>query len=143
MVSPADGESEEQQLLSDRTGDATSPSVPDTPTLGSTTQTPSGPPTPSIGSVPRIAETPSADHTPGSASSSDIGTPFLAENNMGSIRDIHNSPRCSIPGGERGSTTCSFFSFRIMNIINCAARTPASFLHFLYAHAAFSINGRK
>ncbi|XP_076678994.1 anoctamin 8 white walker isoform X5 [Andrena cerasifolii] len=97
-----DGESEEQQLLSDRTGDATSPSVPDTPTLGSTTQTPSGPPTPSIGSVPRIAETPSADHTPGSASSSDIGTPFLAENNLGSIRDIHNSPRCSIPGGERG-----------------------------------------
>ncbi|XP_031826677.1 anoctamin 8 white walker isoform X2 [Nomia melanderi] len=101
VVSPADGESEEQ-LLSDRTGDATSPSLPDTPTLASTTQTPSSPPTPSAASVPRISETPSAAQTPGSATGSDIGTPFLTEINMGSIRDLHNSPRCSIPGGERG-----------------------------------------
>ncbi|CAK9797622.1 Ano8, partial [Anthophora quadrimaculata] len=102
VVSPADGESEEQQLLSDRTGDATSSSLPDTPTLGSTTQTPSSPPTPSAASVPRISETPSEAQTPGSASSSDAGIPFLTENTMGSVRDIHNSPRCSIPGGERG-----------------------------------------
>ncbi|XP_076622385.1 anoctamin 8 white walker isoform X3 [Colletes latitarsis] len=97
-----DGESEEQQLLSDRSGETTSPSLPDTPTLASSTQTPNGPPTPSVTPVPRISETPSAAQTPGSASSSDIGTPFLTENNMGSIRDLHNSPRCSIPGGERG-----------------------------------------
>ncbi|XP_076169590.1 anoctamin 8 white walker isoform X1 [Ptiloglossa arizonensis] len=103
VVSPADGETEDPQLLSDCTGDTTtSPSLPDTPTLASTTQTPSGPPTPSLTSVPRISETLSAAQTPGSASSSDIGTPFLTENNMGSIRDLHNSPRCSIPGGERG-----------------------------------------
>ncbi|KOC63162.1 Anoctamin-8 [Habropoda laboriosa] len=102
VVSPADGESEEQQLLSDRTGDATSSSLPDTPTLGSTTQTPSSPPTPSAASVPRISETPSEAQTPISAGSSDTGIPFLTENNMGSVRDIHNSPRCSIPGGERG-----------------------------------------
>ncbi|CAK9829085.1 Ano8 [Anthophora retusa] len=102
VVSPADGESEEQQLLSDRTGDATSSSLPDTPTLGSTTQTPSSPPTPSAASVPRISETPSEAQTPGSAGSSDAGIPFLTENTMGSVRDIHNSPRCSIPGGERG-----------------------------------------
>ncbi|XP_017753331.1 PREDICTED: anoctamin-8 isoform X7 [Eufriesea mexicana] len=101
VVSPADGESEEQ-LLSEPSGDATSSSLPDTPTLASSTQTPSSPPTPSAASVPRIAETPSAVQTPGSAGSGDLNTPFLAENNMGSVRDIHNSPRCSIPGGERG-----------------------------------------
>ncbi|XP_076169596.1 anoctamin 8 white walker isoform X6 [Ptiloglossa arizonensis] len=74
VVSPADGETEDPQLLSDCTGDTTtSPSLPDTPTLASTTQTPSGPPTPSLTSVPRISETLSAAQTPGSASSSDIG----------------------------------------------------------------------
>ncbi|XP_043783973.1 anoctamin-8 isoform X3 [Apis laboriosa] len=98
----ADGESEEQQLLSNRTGDATSSSLPDTPTLASSTQTPSSPPTPSAASVPRIAETPSVVQTPGSASSSEFATHFPTENSMGSVRDIHNSPRCSIPGGERG-----------------------------------------
>ncbi|XP_076545995.1 anoctamin 8 white walker isoform X3 [Osmia lignaria lignaria] len=98
----ADGESEEQQLLTDRTGDATTSSLPDTPTLASTTHTPSSPPTPSAASVPRISETPSAAQTPGSAGSSDIGSPFLTDNGMGSVRDLHNSPRCSIPGGERG-----------------------------------------
>ncbi|PBC32858.1 Anoctamin-8 [Apis cerana cerana] len=102
VVSPADGESEEQQLLSNRTGDATSSSLPDTPTLASSTQTPSSPPTPSAASVPRIAETPSVVQTPGSASSSEFATHFPTENSMGSVRDIHNSPRCSIPGGERG-----------------------------------------
>ncbi|KAK1125392.1 hypothetical protein K0M31_005761 [Melipona bicolor] len=102
VVSPADGESEEQQLLSDRTGDATSSSLPDTPTLASSTQTPSSPPTPSATSVPRISETPSAVQTPGSAGSSDLATQFLTENSIGSVRDIHNTPRCSIPGGERG-----------------------------------------
>ncbi|XP_068980947.1 anoctamin-10 isoform X6 [Bombus flavifrons] len=101
VVSPADGESEEQQLLSDRTGEATSSSLPDTPTLASSTQTPSSPPTPSAASVPRISETPSAVQTPGSAGSSDLSTQFLTENTMGSVRDIHNSPRCSIPGAER------------------------------------------
>ncbi|XP_043587334.1 anoctamin-8-like isoform X6 [Bombus pyrosoma] len=102
VVSPADGESEEQQLLSDRTGEATSSSLPDTPTLASSTQTPSSPPTPSAASVPRISETPSAVQTPGSAGSSDLSTQFLTENTTGSVRDIHNSPRCSIPGAERG-----------------------------------------
>ncbi|KAG7189856.1 hypothetical protein KM043_017506 [Ampulex compressa] len=103
VVSPADGESEEQQLLSNRTEDATSSSLPDTPTLASTTHTPSSPPTPSVPTVPRIAETPPAAYTPGSGgSSSEISSPFLTENNLGSVRDIHNSPRCSIPGGERG-----------------------------------------
>ncbi|XP_076385497.1 anoctamin 8 white walker isoform X4 [Megachile rotundata] len=106
----ADGESEEQQLLSDRTGDATSSSLPDTPTLASTTQTPSSPPTPSAASVPRISETPSAAQTPGSAGSSDVGTPILTENNMGSVRDLHNSPRCSIPGGERGRRSREWLS---------------------------------
>ncbi|CAL7935857.1 unnamed protein product [Xylocopa violacea] len=98
----ADGESEEQQLLSDRTGDATPSSIPDTPTLASTTQTPSSPATPSASSVPRISETPPAVQTPGSAGSSELGSPLLTENIVGSVRDIHNSPRCSIPGGERG-----------------------------------------
>ena len=109
-MSPADGESEEQQLLSDRTGDATSSSLPDTPTLASSTQTPSSPPTPSATSVPRISETPPAVQTPGSAGSSDLATQFLTENSIGSVRDIHNTPRCSIPGGERGSN-CFFFFF--------------------------------
>lgn len=109
-MSPADGESEEQQLLSDRTGEATSSSLPDTPTLASSTQTPSSPPTPSAASVPRISETPSAVQTPGSAGSSDLSTQFLTENTMGSVRDIHNSPRCSIPGAERGSIVSSSFS---------------------------------
>ncbi|XP_076764027.1 anoctamin 8 white walker isoform X2 [Xylocopa sonorina] len=102
VVSPADGESEEQQLLTDRTGDATPSSIPDTPTLASTTQTPSSPATPSASSVPRISETPPAVQTPGSAGSSELGSPLLTENIVGSARDIHNSPRCSIPGGERG-----------------------------------------
>lgn len=75
----ADGESEEQQLLSNRTGDATSSSLPDTPTLASSTQTPSSPPTPSAASVPRIAETPSVVQTPGSASSSEFATHFPTE----------------------------------------------------------------
>ncbi|KAK2578147.1 hypothetical protein KPH14_001345 [Odynerus spinipes] len=99
----ADGESEEQHLLSDRTGDASISSQPDTPTLASTTQTPSRPSTPSAASVPRIAETPLSPETPGSVgSSSEISNPFLSENNVGSTRDIHNTPRCSIPGGEKG-----------------------------------------
>ncbi|KZC04885.1 Anoctamin-8 [Dufourea novaeangliae] len=102
VVSPADGESEEQQLLSEQTDDATSPSLPEIPNLASTTQTPSSPPTPSATSVPRISKPSSAAQTPGSVGSSDLVAPFLTENNMGSIRDLHNLPRCSIPGGERG-----------------------------------------
>lgn len=113
-MSPADGESEEQQLISDRTGDAASSSLPETPTLASSAQTPSGPPTPSAGSVPRISETPSGAQTPGSACSSDVGTPsFLTENILGTVRDIHNAPRCSIPGGERGSLVSIFFICRL------------------------------
>ncbi|XP_043670194.1 anoctamin-8 [Vespula pensylvanica] len=103
VVSPADGESEEQHLLSERTGDASMSSQPDTPTLASTTQTPSRPSTPSATSIPRIAETSLTAESPGSiGSSSEISNSFLSENNIGSSRDIHNTPRCSIPGGERG-----------------------------------------
>jgi hypothetical protein len=99
-VSPADGESEEQRLLSERTGHATNQA--DTPTLASTTtHTPSGPTTPSAASVPRIAETPPMAGTPGSGS--ETNSPFLPESNPGITRDIRNSPRCSIPGGEQGS----------------------------------------
>ncbi|XP_017885925.1 anoctamin-8-like isoform X2 [Ceratina calcarata] len=99
----ADGESEEQQLLSEGNGDATPSSIPDTPTLASTTQTPSSPPTPSGASVPRISETPSAAQTPVSCASSDLGSPLLTDKSIiGSVRDIHHAPRCSIPGGERG-----------------------------------------
>lgn len=105
-MSPADGESEEQQLLSERTGDASMSSQPDTPTLASTTQTPSRPSTPSAASIPRIAETSLTAESPGSiGSSSEISNSFLSENNIGSSRDIHNTPRCSIPGGERGMNT--------------------------------------
>jgi len=102
-VSPADGESEEQRLLSERTGHATSQA--DIPTLASTTtHTPSGPTTPSAASVPRIAETPPMAGTPGSGGSgSETNSPFLPESNPGVTRDIRNSPRCSIPGGEQGS----------------------------------------
>ncbi|KAM0736413.1 Anoctamin-8 [Formica fusca] len=104
VVSPADGESEEQNLLSDRTGYATMSSQADTTTLASTTHTPSGPTTPSAASVPRIAETPPTAETPGSGgSSSETSSPFLPENNSSNVtRDIRNTPRCSIPGGERG-----------------------------------------
>ncbi|XP_025157664.1 anoctamin-8 isoform X5 [Harpegnathos saltator] len=103
VVSPADGESEEQHLLADRIGYATTSSQVDTPTLASTSHTPSGPTTPSA-SVPRIAETPPTAETPGGSggSSSETSSPFLPENNPNvTTRDIRNSPRCSIPGGER------------------------------------------
>ncbi|RLU27524.1 hypothetical protein DMN91_001328 [Ooceraea biroi] len=101
VVSPADGESDEQRLLSERTGYATTSSQADTPTLASTTHTPSGPTTPSAAAVPRIAETPPMAVTPGSGGSSSETSPFLPENNLNVTRDIRNSPRCSIPGGER------------------------------------------
>lgn len=112
-MSPADGESEEQHLLSDRTGYATTSSQADTPTLASTTHTPSGPTTPSAASVPRIAETPPTAETPGSGgSSSEINSPFLPESNSSNVtRDIRNTPRCSIPGGERGSIRAIDFIF--------------------------------
>ncbi|XP_011334900.1 anoctamin-8 isoform X2 [Ooceraea biroi] len=97
----ADGESDEQRLLSERTGYATTSSQADTPTLASTTHTPSGPTTPSAAAVPRIAETPPMAVTPGSGGSSSETSPFLPENNLNVTRDIRNSPRCSIPGGER------------------------------------------
>ena len=99
-MSPADGESEEQ-MLSDRAAYASSQA--NTPTLASTTtHTPSGPTTPSAASVPRIAETPPTAGTPGSGGSSSETSPFLPENNSNVTRDIRNTPRCSIPGGERG-----------------------------------------
>ncbi|XP_077271289.1 anoctamin 8 white walker isoform X2 [Temnothorax americanus] len=99
----ADGESEEQHLLSDRTGYPTMSSRADTPTLASTAHTPSGPTTPSAASasVPRIAETPPMAGTPSGGSSSET-SPFLPEGNSNVTRDIRNTPRCSIPGGERG-----------------------------------------
>ncbi|XP_020291493.1 anoctamin-8 isoform X2 [Pseudomyrmex gracilis] len=101
VVSPADGESEEQHLLTDRTGYATTSSQAESPTMASiTTRTPSGPTTPSAASVPRIAETPPPAVTPGSGGSSSETSPFSPENI--STRDIRNSPRCSIPGGEKG-----------------------------------------
>lgn len=99
-MSPADGESEEQ-LLSERASYAMS-SRAETPNLASTTtHTPSGPTTPSAAAVPRIAETPPKAGTPGSGGSSSETSPFLPESNV--TRDIRNTPRCSIPGGERGS----------------------------------------
>lgn len=111
-MSPADGESEEQHLLADRTSYATTSSQMDTPTLASTTHTPSGPTTPSAVSVPRIAETPPTAETPGgSGGSSSETSPFLPESNSNvTTRDIRNTPRCSIPGGERGPI--SFLSNR-------------------------------
>lgn len=102
-MSPADGESEEQRLLSERTGYATTSSQADTSILGPIAHTSSGPTTPSATPVPRIAETPPMAETPGSGGSSSETSPFLPENNPNVTRDIHNSPRCSIPGGERGS----------------------------------------
>ncbi|XP_046821754.1 anoctamin-8 isoform X1 [Vespa crabro] len=111
VVSPADGESEEPHLLSERTGDASMSSQPDSPTLASTTQTPSRPSTPSAASIPRIAETSLTAESPGSiGSSSEISNSFLSENNIGSNRDIHNTPRCSIPGGERGRRSREWLS---------------------------------
>ncbi|XP_014486482.1 PREDICTED: anoctamin-8 isoform X3 [Dinoponera quadriceps] len=98
----ADGENEEQHLLTDRTGYATT-SQAEPATLASTTHTPSGPTTPSAASVPRIAETPPTAESPGGSggSSSETSSPFLPEGNSNTTRDIRNSPRCSIPGGER------------------------------------------
>lgn len=105
-MSPADGESEEQRLLADCAGYATTSSQADSPTLTSITHTPSDPATPSATSVPRIAETPPTAETPGGSggSGSEASTPFLPESNSAATtRDIRNTPRCSIPGGERGS----------------------------------------
>ncbi|KYN13438.1 Anoctamin-8 [Trachymyrmex cornetzi] len=108
VVSPADGESEEQ-MLSDRAAYASSRA--DTPTLASTTtHTPSGPTTPSAASVPRIAETPPTAGTPGSGGSSSETSPFLPESNSNVTRDIRNTPRCSIPGGERGRRSREWLS---------------------------------
>ena len=102
-MSPADGECEEEiEIGGEKTERLAVSSRPETPTLGSTAHTPSNPPTPSAASIPRIAETP-PPVTPGSAGSgSGASSPFLSDNNLGSSRDLHNLPRCSIPGGERG-----------------------------------------
>lgn len=103
-MSTADGEKDEQHLVPDRIGYATTSSQADNPILASTTRTPSGPTTPNAASVPRIAETLPTATTPGSAgSSSGTSSPFLPDNNLSLSRDIRNSPRCSIPGGERGA----------------------------------------
>ncbi|XP_063988915.1 anoctamin-8 isoform X4 [Diachasmimorpha longicaudata] len=73
--------------------------APDAPT-SSTGHTPSSPPTPAAyGQVPRIAETPPQLETPGSVTSDGSST-FLPGYTVGS-RDSHNTPRCSIPGGEK------------------------------------------
>ncbi|XP_012276230.1 anoctamin-8 isoform X2 [Orussus abietinus] len=104
-VSPADGEAEGQTLRPEETSQASGDvaSHPGTPVTASRAQTPSSPPTPGAAtSVPRIAETPPPLETPGSPGS-ETGSPFFEENNLGSSnRDLRNSPRASIPGGERG-----------------------------------------
>ena len=129
---PADGESEEDQqneqsatVTSGGTGNLAASSSPNgidtttgttasslvgTPILASRAQTPSSPPTPITSTVPRIAETPPLADTPGSLGSvHDGGSPFLTSYNLGSTRDVHNTPRCSIPGGEKGSLELIIF----------------------------------
>ncbi|KAK0174148.1 hypothetical protein PV328_007257 [Microctonus aethiopoides] len=93
VVSPADGESDsEVNIALDKNGHI--------PASSAATHTPNCPPTPGVGSVPKIAETPPPPETPGSiGSTSDAGSPFMANYSIGSV---HTTPRCSIPGGEKG-----------------------------------------
>ncbi|XP_046621598.1 anoctamin-8 isoform X5 [Neodiprion virginianus] len=100
VVSPADGEEEQESVASRNDDESVTSSQPGTPGLVSTAQTPSNPPTPSAATVPRIAETPPPLETPGTPGSGDRSP--LGSGNNGSInREVHNTPRASIPGGER------------------------------------------
>ncbi|XP_034940351.1 anoctamin-8 isoform X2 [Chelonus insularis] len=107
VVSAADGEndrnidhsSEKNEIMAMSSHTEASDTAPSS---SSVTHTPSSPPTPGI-SMPKIVGTPPPTlETPGSAgSTSDTGSPFPNSSTTGS-REAHNSPRCSIPGGERG-----------------------------------------
>ncbi|KAK0169080.1 hypothetical protein PV327_002826 [Microctonus hyperodae] len=103
VVSPADGESDnEVNITLDKNGQTSSTNRLDSSDIPAslTAHTPSCPPTPGVGSVPKIAETPPPPETPGSiGSTSDAGSPFMANYSIGSV---HTTPRCSIPGGEKG-----------------------------------------
>ncbi|XP_011313529.1 anoctamin-8 isoform X7 [Fopius arisanus] len=98
VVSTADGESDEGISVLEKTSTGTDTQE----TLASSTgHTPSSPPTPAAyGQVPRIAETPPQLETPGSVASDGSST-FLPGYTIGN-RESHNTPRCSIPGGEKG-----------------------------------------
>ncbi|XP_011313504.1 anoctamin-8 isoform X3 [Fopius arisanus] len=97
VVSTADGESDEGISVLEKTSTGTDTQE----TLASSTgHTPSSPPTPAAyGQVPRIAETPPQLETPGSVASDGSST-FLPGYTIGN-RESHNTPRCSIPGGEK------------------------------------------
>ena len=114
-MSPADGECEEEIIIGSKIREKMStPNQPETPTLASNAQTPSNPPTPSTAFIPRIADTP-PPVTPGSVGSgSEASSTFLSDQNLGSNRDVHNSPRCSIPGGEKGW----LIYFNLTNFVN-------------------------
>lgn len=94
MVSTSDDQSKESLVTSENTMEelpAKSSTV-----SSSVAHTPSNPQTPA--GIER--KTLSQVGTPGSVSG-DSASPF-SPSYPGSTRDIHNTPRCSIPGGERG-----------------------------------------
>lgn len=102
VVSPADGEEEQESFDSRNDDDSVASSQPGTPGPGSIVHTPSNPPTPSATLVPRIAETPPPLDTPGTPGSGGDRSPLGGGSNGNAHRDAHNTPRASIPGGERG-----------------------------------------
>ncbi|XP_011313499.1 anoctamin-8 isoform X2 [Fopius arisanus] len=106
VVSTADGESDEGISVLEKTSTGTDTQE----TLASSTgHTPSSPPTPAAyGQVPRIAETPPQLETPGSVASDGSST-FLPGYTIGN-RESHNTPRCSIPGGEKGRRSRDWLS---------------------------------
>ncbi|XP_015598083.1 anoctamin-8 isoform X2 [Cephus cinctus] len=113
VVSAADGEQsvEQENLHSERTvNSSVSSSQPTTPNL-SNPPTPSPTPTSTITSmIPRIAETPPPAESPGAGSGSESSTPILSDHGLGGTRDLHNTPRASIPGGERGRRSRDWLS---------------------------------
>lgn len=117
VVSAADGEEDEEgtSLLEKNSLQSTASNGELTDTVASSAvHTPTSPPTPGFANVPRIAETPPQLETPGSVGSgSDTSSPFLPSYTITGVRDTHNTPRCSIPGGERGKfllyAACFFF----------------------------------
>ncbi|XP_074094463.1 anoctamin 8 white walker isoform X2 [Cotesia typhae] len=114
----ADGENDAEATLMSQAGsmsqtgsmshsEKNGPSHEGTPSgdtgTSSAIHTPSNPPTPGVSAMPKIAATPPALETPGSVgSASDSGSLFSTSYNANTTRESHNTPRCSIPGGERG-----------------------------------------
>ncbi|XP_057333098.1 anoctamin-8 isoform X3 [Microplitis mediator] len=105
----ADGESDAEATLISQAGShsekngASQEGTPADTGTSSAIHTPSSPPTPGVSAMPKIAATPPALETPGSVgSTSDSGSIFSASFNASTTRESHNTPRCSIPGGERG-----------------------------------------